>query len=208
MGVVHPTYIVGIGGSAGALNAYTGLLDVLPSKTGMAFVFVYHVHPTANTQLVLILSRHTEMPVLLAANSMLIQPNHVYVIPHNADLFIEGNAFKVVSPRTRGNNQIDLFLMSLAEAKGKRAIGIILSGYDGDGTAGCKHIKIKGGTTFAQDQSAEVNHMPLIAQASGSIDFVMPIDKISVALQRLGARDQKVLRPQLARHRAQRKKRG
>jgi chemotaxis response regulator CheB len=208
MGALHPTYIVGIGGSAGALHAYTGLLDLLPSKTGMAFVFVYHVTPTANTQLALILSRHTTMPVLLAANAMLIQANHVYVIPQNADLFIEGDAFKVVSPRTGRNNQIDLFFISLAEAKGERAIGIILSGYDGDGTAGCKHIKATGGTTFTQDRSAEVIDMPLSAQASGCIDFVLPLDKISDELQRLGTLDQKVLRPQLARHRAQMKKRG
>jgi len=188
MGALHPTAIVGIGGSAGALNAYTGLLDVLPSKTGMAFVFVYHVHPTAHTQLVLILSRHTKMPVLLAANAMLIQANHVYVIPQNTDLFIEGNAFKVVSPRTRRNNQIDLFLMSLAESKGKHAIGIILSGYDGDGAAGCQHIKAKGGTTFTQDRSAEVNDMPRSAQASGCIDFVLPLDKIVKRLAKIGAR--------------------
>lgn len=109
MGVTHPTYIVGIGGSAGALNAYTGLLDVLPSKTGMAFVFVYHIHPTANTQLAFILSRHTKMPVMLASNSMLIQANHVYVIPQDADLLIERDAFKVVSPRTGRNKQIDCF---------------------------------------------------------------------------------------------------
>ena len=208
MRLLPPTYIVGIGGSAGALNAYKGLLDVLPSKTGMALVFVYHIHPTANTQLALILSRHTKMPVLLAANLMLIQANHVYVIPQNADLFIEGDAFKVVSPRTRRNNQIDLFLMSLAEGKGKHAIGIILSGYDGDGTDGCKHVKAMGGTTFAQDISAEVNNMPRNAQASGCIDFVLPIDKISGELQRLGALAQKVLRLQLPPPRAQRKKRG
>ena len=188
MGALHPTYIVGIGGSAGALNAYKGLLDVLPSKTGMAFVIVYHVHPSANTQLALILSRHTTMPVLLASNAMLIQANHVYVIPQDADLLIEGNAFKVVSPRTRRNNQIDLFLMSLAEAKGKRAIGIILSGYDGDGTAGCTHIKAKGGTTFAQDVSAEVNIMPRNAQAAGCIDFVLPSDAIAQSLAKIGAR--------------------
>ena len=188
MGVLHPTYIVGIGGSAGALNAYTGLLDVLPSQTNMAFVFVYHVHPTANTQLALILSRHTKMPVMLVSNSMLIQANHVYVIPQDADLLIESDAFKVVSPRTGRNKQIDLFLISLAEAKGNRAIGIILSGYDGDGTAGCKHIKAKGGTTFAQDKSAEVNDMPLSAQASSCIDFVLPLDKIVKRLAKIGAR--------------------
>ncbi len=188
MGVLHPTYIVGIGGSAGALNAYKGLLDGLPSQTNMAFVFVYHVHPTANTQLALILSRHTKMPVMLASNSMLIQANHVYVIPQDADLLIESDAFKVVSPRTGRNKQIDLFLISLAEAKGNHAIGIILSGYDGDGTEGCQHVKAMGGTTFAQDVSAEVNHMPCIAQASGCIDFVLPIDKIAKRLAKIGAR--------------------
>ena len=188
MGTLRPNFIVGIGGSAGALNAYTGLLDGLPSKTGMAFVFVYHVHPTANTQLALILSRHTKMPVRLASNAMLIQANHVYVIPQGTDLLFERDAFKVTSPRTRRNNQIDLFLISLAEAKGNRAIGIILSGYDGDGTAGCQHIKAKGGTTFTQDRSAEVNHMPLSAQASGCIDFVLPLDKIVKRLAKIGAR--------------------
>ena len=69
-----------------------------------------------------------------------------------------------------------------------RAIGMILSGYDGDGTAGCKHIKAKGGTTFAQDMSAEVNDMPLSAQASGCIDFVLPLDKIVKRLAKIGAR--------------------
>ena len=93
--------------------------------------------------------------------------------------------FKVISPRTERNKQIDLFLISLAEAVGARAIGIILSGYDGDGTEGCKHIKANGGTTFAQDMSAEVDGMPLSAQASGCIDFVLPPRKIPDALQRL-----------------------
>ena len=188
MGVAHPTYIIGIGGSAGALTSYTGFLDVLPSHTGMAFVFVYHVHPAANTQLALILSRHTKMPVRLASNAMLIQANHVYVIPQNTDLLIERDAFKVVSPRTRRNNQIDLFFISLAEAMGKRAIGMILSGYNGDGTAGCLHIKAKGGTTFAQDMSAEVNDMPLSAQAGDCIDFVLPLDKIATKLAKMATR--------------------
>ena len=188
MGTLHPTYIIGIGGSAGALTAYTGFLDVLPSHTGMAFVFVYHVHPAANTQLALILSRHTKMPVRLASNAMLIQANHVYVIPQNTDLLIERDAFKVVSPRTRRNNQIDLFFISLAEAMGKRAIGMILSGYNGDGTAGCLHIKAKGGTTFAQDMSAEVNDMPVSAQAADCIDFVLPLDKIATKLAKMATR--------------------
>ena len=180
---LHPDFIVGIGGSAGGLNAYKALLDALPSNTGMAFVVVSHIVPTAISQLAEILSCHTKMPVLVASTAMPIRANHVYVCPPNADLLIESGTFKIVSPRTGRNKQVDLFLISLSEAMGARAIGIILSGYDGDGTEGCKHIKAKGGTTFAQDMSAEVDDMPLHAQASGCVDFVLPLDKISDKLQ-------------------------
>jgi chemotaxis response regulator CheB len=185
MGALHPNFIVGIGGSAGGLNAYKALLDALPSNTGMAFAIVSHIHPTANSQLAQILSRHTKMPVMMASAAMPIRANCVYVTPPNAYLLIESYTFRVVSPRTRRNDQIDIFLMSLAESMGARAIGVILSGYDGDGTEGCKRIKAKGGTTFAQDMSAEVDGMPLSAQASGCVDFVLPPDKIPGELQRL-----------------------
>ena len=182
---MNPNFIVGIGGSAGALNASKALLDALPSDTGMAFVIISHIHPTANSQLAQILSKHTKMPVMVASTAMPIRANHVYVIPPNADLRVERYTFKVASPRTRRNEQIDSLFISLAQAMGARAIGIILSGYDGDGSEGCKHIKAKGGTTFAQDMSAEVDDMPLSAQASGCVDFVLPPDKISDELQRL-----------------------
>jgi CRP/FNR family transcriptional regulator, cyclic AMP receptor protein len=185
MGQLHPNFIIGIGGSAGALNAYKALLDALPSNTGMAFVIVSQIHPTANSQLAHILSGHTKMPVMVAAAAKPIRANHVYVVPPNADLLIESYTFKVASPRTRRNKQVDFFLISLAEAMGARAIGIILSGYDGDGTEGCKHIKANGGTTFAQDRSAQVEGMPLSARASGCVDFVLPPGKIAAALQRL-----------------------
>jgi two-component system CheB/CheR fusion protein len=184
MGILHPNFIVGIGGSAGGLSAYKALLDALPSDTGMAFVVVSHILPTFNSLLAEILSGHTKMKVIEASTRMPVRANHVYVCPPDADLFIESYTFKVVSPRTR-NKQVDLFLTSLAEAMGARAIGIILSGYDGDGTEGCKHIKAKGGTTFAQNESAEVDGMPRSAQASGCVDFVLSPDKISDELQRL-----------------------
>jgi two-component system CheB/CheR fusion protein len=187
MGIQRPNLIVGIGGSAGGVNAYRVLLDALPSNTGMAFVIIAHLNPAANSQLVQILSRHTKMPVILAGDAMPIQANHVYVIPPNSDLSTEGHSFKIVTPRTQGNKQIDLFLTSLAAAIGPHAIGIILSGYDGDGSEGCKKIKEFGGTTFAQDKSAEVNDMPLSAEATGCIDFVLPIDKISEELQKLAS---------------------
>ena len=185
MGIVHPTLIVGIGGSAGALNAYKALLDALPSETGMAFVIISHMNPTANSQLALILSRHTKMTVTVAATAMPILANHVYVIPPNADLFIDNYTFNVISPRSGGHKQIDVFFVSLAKAMGVRAVGIVLSGYDGDGTEGCKHIQANGGKTFAQDASAEVNFMPFGAQAAGCVDFVIPLDKIPDKLKSL-----------------------
>ena len=181
----QPRLVVAVGGSAGALGAYKALFDAMPAKTGLAFVIVSHIHPAANSQLAKILSRHTKMPVTQAREAMPILPNQVYVIPPNADLLIERQAFKVVSPRTERNAQIDLFFVSLAEAMGARAIGVIFSGYGSDGTEGCRHIKANGGTTFAQDMSAEVDGMPVSARASGCVDFVLPPEKMSAALQRL-----------------------
>ena len=185
MSTLHPNFIVGIGGSAGALNAYKALLDALPPNTGMAFVIVSHMNPAASSQLALILSRHTKMPVTVASMAMRIRANHVYVIPPNADLFIQDYTFKIVSPRSKRNVQVDLFLTSLAAAMEARAIGIILSGFDGDGAEGCRQIKAKGGTTFAQDMSAEFDGMPLSAQASGCVDFVLPPDAMPGKMVRL-----------------------
>ena len=182
-----PNYIVGIGGSAGGLIAYKELLDCLPSKTGMAFVIATHIVPDAISYLAQILSRHTNMPVMVASMAMAIRANHVYVSPPNTDVLIENFAFKIITPRTEKNVLIDRLLTSLAEAMGTRAIGVILSGYDGDGTAGCKQIKAKGGITFAQDASAEVNQMPRSAQAAGCIDFVLSPRKISEELAKFAS---------------------
>ena len=188
MGTQGPNFIVGLGASAGGLNAYKALLDALPSNTGMAFVIVSHLLPNANSQLAEILSRHTTMPVVVAAAAMPARPNHVYVCPPNADLLLENSKFRVVTPRTKRNVVVDLFFTSLAEAMGSHAIGIVLSGYDGDGSEGCKQLKARGGTTFAQDMSAEVTDMPLSAQAKGCVDFVLPPDRIADELRRIGQR--------------------
>lgn len=179
--------IVGIGGSAGALNAYKALLDALPSNTDMAFIIISHMNPAAHSQLAEILSHHTKMAVKVASEAMPIHANHVYVIPPDADLFIENYTLKVISPRSGRNKQIDVFFASLAEAMGVRAIGIVLSGSSSDGTEGCKHIQAHGGKTFTQDMTAEFNSMPLSAQAAGWADFVMPLDKIPDKLKSLAA---------------------
>ena len=187
MKTVRAIFIVGIGGSAGALNAYKALLDAMPSDTGMAFVIISHMTPTAHSQLAKILSRHTKMSVTVAFEAMPIVANHVYVIPLDSDLTMDNYRFKVIFPRSGGHKQTDIFFISLAEAMGTRAVGIVLSGYDGDGTEGCRQIKAKGGKTFAQDMSAEVDFMPLSAQAAGCTDFVLPLNNIPAKLKRLAA---------------------
>ncbi len=188
MRITSPNFVVGIGASAGGLDAYKAFFEALPSDTGMAFVVIFHIHPAAHSQLAEILSRHTKMTVMLAASGMKIRANQVYVIPGNADLFIENGTLRVVSPRASRNSQVDLFFTSLATAMGERAVGIVFSGYDGDGAEGCKRIKAAGGTTFAQDNSAEVSGMPLSAQATDCVDFVLPPDKIPAELDKLIAR--------------------
>ena len=125
------------------------------------------------------------MPATVATNAMGIWANHIYVIAPNADISIKDSVFVVISPRIKRNTQIDIFFTSLAKAMGKRAIGIILSGYDGDGTEGCKQIKTKGGFTFAQDSSAEINHMSISAQSAGCVDFVLSPKLIAKELVRL-----------------------
>ena len=187
MRTLEPNFVVGVGGSAGGLYAYIALLDALPANTGMAFVIVSHMLPTAQNLLANILVYHTKMPVRIAAQAMPIRANHVYVNPPNTDLRMEGQVFTLVSPRTRSNKQVDFFLMSLAEHMGTQAIGIVLSGYDGDGTQGCRQIKANGGKTFAQDASANVGDMPQSAQDAGCIDFVLSPEKISEHLQLLSA---------------------
>ncbi|CAN5277800.1 hypothetical protein BH23BAC2_BH23BAC2_16830 [soil metagenome] len=187
MKTVQPIFIVGIGGSAGALNAYKALLDAMPPDTGMAYVIISHMNPTAHSQLAKILQRHTQLSVTVAYNAMPILANHVYVIPPDSDLTMENYRFKVISPRISRNKQIDIFFISLASEMGVRAVGIILSGYNGDGTEGCRHIKANGGKTFVQDISAEVDHMPVSAQMAGCVDFVLPLNKIPAKLKRLAA---------------------
>ena len=183
-----PNFVVGIGASAGGLNAYKAFFDAVPANTGMAFVVISHLHPAAHSQLAEILSRHTKMTVTLAASGMKVRANQVYVIPANADLLIEKGALSVVSPRVSRNSQVDLFFTSLATAMGQRAVGIVFSGYDGDGAEGCKRIKAVGGTTFAQDSSAEVNGMPSSARTAGCVDYVLPPDEIPAELDRLISR--------------------
>jgi two-component system CheB/CheR fusion protein len=153
----------------------------------MAFVFVSHLLPTAPSKLNQILARSTRMPVLVASHGLPVLPDHVYVTPPNVEIFVDDFKFKLISPPIRVSRQADCLFVSLADALGDKAIAIIFSGYCSDGTEGCKRIKAMGGLTFAQDASAEIPSMPINAQSTGCIDYVLPPCEIAGAVQKLAA---------------------
>ena len=168
--------IVGIGASAGGLDALTGLLQHLPPDTGMGFVLVQHLDPEHESALTQILSRATSMPVHEVVDNLPVETNHIYVIPPNQALKIAQGTLKL-SPRSKSPaplRTIDFFLESLARDQREFAIGVILSGTASDGTLGLCAIKEEGGITFAQDQSATYDSMPRSAIAAGCVDFVLP----------------------------------
>src|SRR5580700_1799940 len=168
--------IVGIGASAGGLEAFSELLGHLPEKTGMAFVLVQHLDPKHGSSLQEILARTTKIPVTEITHGVIVQPDHAYVIPANTNLTIKNGMLHLGSRvLTRGQHMpIDNFFRSLAESAGQQAIGIILSGTASDGTEGCRAIKAAGGITFAQDEeSAKFGDMPRNAVNAGSVDFIL-----------------------------------
>jgi two-component system CheB/CheR fusion protein len=177
--------IVGIGASAGGLEAFTQLLSHLPIDTGMGFVLIQHLSPSQKSMLPDILSRTTTMPVTEAQEGMKVQPNHVYVIPPNVTMTINQGILKL-NPRekTRGLMlTVDSFLLSLADDLGNKAIGVVLSGGNEDGTRGLENIKGAGGITFAQaEEPGMVSTMPNTAVASGYVDFILTPQQIAEKL--------------------------
>lgn len=181
--------MVGIGASAGGLEAISALLRHLPTDTGMAFVLVQHLAPTHQSMLAELLARETIMPVEEITDGMSIEANHVYVIPPNANLGVMNGILHLMlrSDQPGQHLPIDFFLRSLAEEMSSRAIGIILSGSASDGVLGLMAVKEAGGITFAQDEeSAAYASMPHSAIAAGCVDFVLSPEKIARELARIG----------------------
>ena len=178
--------IVGVGASAGGLEAFSEMLNHLPPEPGLALVLVQHLDPRHSSSLVELLSRTTRMPVLGAQDGMVVEADHVYVIPPNASLTTADGTLHLV-PRPLGHQMpIDIFFRSLAEAEGSNAIGVILSGTASDGTLGLQAIKAEGGITFSQDEkSAKYDGMPRSAIATGCVDFILPPRGIADELVRL-----------------------
>ena len=168
--------VVCIGASAGGLEAFTQLLEALPTDTGMAYVLVSHLSPSHASHLADILSRSTRMPVEEVKDEPKVQPNRVYVIPPDSSMVISGGSLKLLPRRpVRGQHHpIDQFLESLAADQVHKSIAVILSGTGSDGTLGLDEIKAAGGITFAQDQTAAYEGMPRSATLAGAVDFVLP----------------------------------
>jgi len=179
--------VVGIGASAGGLQALSKLLPHLPIDSGMAFLLVQHLAPTHKSALSELLSRKTKMPVGEAVDGQLIEPNHVYVIPPNTTMTLSERRIKL----QRRNDQVtpmpidDLF-RSLADEVGPDAIGIVLSGSGSDGAFGLRAIQAGNGIAIVQDQeSAAFGAMPRSAVEIGAADFVLPPASIGEKLLRI-----------------------
>jgi two-component system, chemotaxis family, CheB/CheR fusion protein len=183
-----PLSIVGVGASAGGLEAFEQLLRALPSDSGMAFCLVQHLAPRHESILSELLAKATDMPVIEVTEGMHVQANHVYVIPPNADMSIVDGQLHL-SPLSEDRAlrmPIDSFFRSLADTYQSRSVGVILSGTASDGTLGLQAIKAMGGVTFAQDdESAKYNEMPRNAIAAGNVDFVLPPAGIARELKRI-----------------------
>jgi len=180
--------IVGIGASAGGLEAFTNLLRALPADLGMAYVFIQHLHPQHESALTSLLSRETSLPIDEIVDGMKVETNHIYIIPPNAELgILHGKLLLMLADETKGHHMpIDSFFRFLAEDQGSKAIGIILSGTASDGVMGLKSIKAEGGITFAQDDiSAKYNGMPHSAITAGCVDFILRPDQIAMKLTRI-----------------------
>ncbi len=179
--------IVGVGSSAGGLEACTTLLKALPANLGMGFVFVMHLDPVRESAFRDILSRATSMPTVNVEDGMRVEPNHVYVIPKNCEMRISQRVLhisKLENPRPV-NATIDIFMRSLAADQQNNAIGVVLSGTASDGTLGLGAIKGEGGITIAQDSSAKYDGMPASAIAAGCVDLILPPEGIAKELSRI-----------------------
>ncbi len=179
--------VVGIGASAGGLDAFNQLFNAMPAKSGAAFVLIQHLDPTHESLTAELLGRHTPMSVVQVSRTMAIEPDHVYVIPPNKYLGISDGKLRLTMPMERRGLRmpVDFFLRSLAQERRERAIGIILSGSGTDGTLGLKEVKAGGGLTAVQDpKTAQYDGMPRSAIASGSVDYILPVSRIPEILTR------------------------
>ncbi|MFG1400165.1 chemotaxis protein CheB [Roseixanthobacter pseudopolyaromaticivorans] len=177
--------VVGIGASAGGLEACKKFLAALPAHSGMAFILVQHLDPTHESMMVDLLAGHTSLVVCQAADGMMVERDHLYVIPPGSDLSVRGGLLRISMPKARHGARLpfDFLLHSLAEAYDKDAVAVVLSGTGSDGTLGVVAVKAKGGFVIAQEpEEAGYDGMPRSAIATGAVDLVLPVARIPQAL--------------------------
>jgi len=178
--------VVGVGSSAGGVEALQVLFERMPADTGMAFVLVSHMARGYESALPEILSRHTKMAVRIAADGATVEPNHAYVCPADHVVTIEGGRLYLAARRSdQQHRPIDVFLSSLAEERSESAIGVVLSGGGSDGALGIKAIKERGGLTLAQGTDGSgprQSSMPETAIATGFVDLTLPVEDMAARL--------------------------
>ncbi len=180
--------VVGVGASAGGLEAFKRLIKAIPESSGMAYILVQHLEPTHESLLVDLLQKVTRIPVQEITNNVHVKPDHIYIIPANKMLMASDGQLQLSSrpPKNERNMPIDVFFTSLAEVHQAQAIGVVLSGTATDGTLGLKAIKDHGGITFAQEQqSAAFDGMPQSAIDADVVDFILTPEEIPLQLARL-----------------------
>lgn len=179
--------VVGIGASAGGLEALKQFFTAMPPATGLAFVLVQHLDPNHESLMADLLAKYTSMPVMQAVDELHVAPNHVYVIPPNYYLSIRDRVLHLSPPTERRGMRmpIDHFLRSLAETLGEKAICVILSGTGSDGTLGLREIKGHGGMTMVQEPTtAQYDGMPHSALATGLVDYRLAVEAMPEVLVR------------------------
>lgn len=184
-GARRPHFIVGIGGSAGSLEAYEQFFSHMPPDSRIGFVLVPHLDPSHKGMMPELLQRCTKMPVIQAQDSMAVSGGRIYIIPPNKDMSIlRGRLYLHEPAAARGWRQpIDFFLRHLAEDQGEHAVAIILSGMGADGTLGVKAVKEHLGLAMVQESvSAKFNSMPKNAIGTGLIDYIAPADLLPAKL--------------------------
>jgi two-component system CheB/CheR fusion protein len=184
----HPAQcpVVGLGASAGGLEAFQNFLAAVPADSGQAFVLVQHLDPNHESMLAELLGRRTEMPVRQAADGMPIEANNVYLIPPNANMTIEKAHLRLSEfSEPRGfRRPIDVFFRSLAFDQGSNAACVVLSGTGGDGAEGLRAVKEAGGLTLAQEpETAKYDGMPKSAVATGLVDKVLAVRDMPAAIR-------------------------
>ena len=181
--------VVGVGASAGGLDAFTRLLHGLSPDAGLAYVLVQHLAPDHESFLPELLGRATNIPVVQASDGIRVEADHAYVIPPNVSMTITDGHLRLTTRQKNDGRHlpIDMFLRSLAEVHGAGAVAVILSGAGSDGARGVEAIKEFGGIVYAQNRdSATQPSMPEAAVATGCVDFVLPPEEIAAQLGQLG----------------------